>query len=432
MNTPTPPHAIESEMALLGAALADPQSTLAVGLESADFYVHKHRWIWDGIRALYDSGQSVDFISIADAIERAGHLQEIGGTSYLAELLTRPPNIYHAATYADIVRREATRRRLLDAASAMAKLALTDDRDIREILAEAEARLKAVSANDKGSVYTQGQAVGEWHSAICNYAGTGEITGLTTGWPRLDKKTNGLGRGRFGILAGRPSMGKTSLAAQSSVMQARAGLRVGVFTMEIPKRAWVEAFALAELGIDKTKMKESDIERVTEKCNDVHALPIVYYEKARPTLPEIDRAVLDMERELGGLDILWFDHLGYIDHLAGHRSLSPVYAIGQTTKHLVGIAKEYNCNVTALCQMSRESARTGSEPHLTDLRDSGELEQDARYVWFIHRPDYYADTPAPLDKMQTAHIIVRKNDEGPTGKFSMAFIPATRRFAEMV
>jgi len=431
MTPNTPPHAIESEMALLGAALLDPQETLQVGIDPADFYVHKHRWIWDGLNSLYNAGQSVDFISLTDYLERANKLEEVGGAAFLTLLLTRPPNTYHAATYADIIRREATRRRLMDAANSIAKLALSDDRDITDILAEAQATLKSVTGNQRGAIGTQEQAVTEWHSAICDYAANGVITGLTTGFPLLDQKTNGLGRGRFGVLAGRPSMGKTSLAAQMTIRQARAGLRVGVFSMEIPKRAWIEASALAELGLNKAKLKDSDIQRITEKCDEIHALPIVYFEKARPKLPEIDRAVQDMERELGGLDALWFDHLGYIDHLAGQRGINPVYAIGQTTKHLVSIGKAMNCNVTVLCQLSRENAREGKEPHLTDLRDSGEIEQDARYVWFIHRPDYYLDTPPAPDKPQTAYLLVRKNDEGPTGKIQMAFVPALRRFAEV-
>lgn len=424
---------VESEQALLGAALMDPEETLSTGIVASDFYLHKHQWLWEAITSIHKDGQAVDVLSICDLLDRKGQLAEAGGTAYLAQLMTVTPNAYHASTYAAIVRREALRRHLVDFATEAAKMALSDDRDMRDILVDVEKRLRGIDAQSiNGYVSTQTQAVSEWHTSICEYAATGGITGLTSGWPKLDRKTNGLGRGRFGILAGRPSMGKTSFAAQSSVMQARAGLRVGVFTLEIPKRAWVEASALAELGMDKMKLKESDIARITDKCNEIHSLPVVYYEKARPTLSEIDRAVRDMERELGGLDILWFDHLGYIDHMAGHRSLSPVYAIGQTTKHLVSIGKEYNCNVTALCQLSRESARTGQEPHLVDLRDSGEIEQDARYVWFLHRPDYYNSTPPALDQMQVAQVLVRKNDEGPTGKFEMAFIPAIRRFAEMV
>ncbi len=146
-------------------------------------------------------------------------------------------------------------------------------------------------------------------------------------------------------------------------------------------------------------------------------------------MAEIERAAHKMAREMNGLDVLWVDHLGYIDHLAGETSTSLPFLIGLTTKRLAALGKEFNCAVAVLCQLSRASAAKKEEPHLTDLRDSGEIEQDARQVWFIHRPGYYADPEPPADKPQEARLLVRKNHDGPTGLVPMVFVKNIRRFA---
>jgi len=421
----------QNEESVIAAALIDPEAfeNCNAIVESGDFYNQTHQWIWDVFTALHGQGSALDIVTVCNLLDQRGQLSEVGGVGFFARIMAYLPTSMHAEHYARIVAAQATRRRLMEAATSIAKLAMQEE-DIPAAINQANQILSAVSKDKGGALHSQAQAVEEWYDSMADFIREGKITGLTTGYPKLDAKTGGLRRQELAIIAARPSMGKTSLASQMSIRQARHGLRVAVFTLEVTKRAWVEAAAVAELGIDKTRAKADDLPIIVEKCNELYALPMIYYERGQCTMDEIEHQSRLAYKALGGLDLIYVDHLGYINHMAGSGNLP--YAIGQSTKRLAAISKTYDCAVVALCQLNRESARAGNEPQLVDLRDSGEIEQDGRQIWFIHRPGYYSD-PAPADdKPQEARILVRKNHEGPTGKVSMAFVKSFRRFAEMI
>lgn len=420
---------LDFERALLGAALLDPgvATELADTVRPADFAAHHHGWIWE---ALVDTGLQADAITIADHLERGGHLADAGGMGYLSRLLGEVPTSLNAGAYAALVARDSRRRRLFTMALAAANSARRADCDPDALAAQLERDMRGLGTTARAEIGTMQTAVDEWYEGFETFIRTGDIPGLTTGFPLLDKKTLGLKRRELMVLAARPSMGKTSLAAQMSVKQARGGLRVAVFALEPSKAGWVEAAALAELGIDKTRATADVLERVHAKCAEIYNLPIRFYELGYSSMGEIEQAARQMERELGGLDVIYVDHLGYVDHQRGEKTTNLPYLIGQTTKRLARISKDMNAAVVCLCQLNRASAVTKAEPQLTDLRDSGEIEQDARQVWFIHREGYYADPEPPADKPQEARILVRKNHEGPTGLIKLAFVKACRRFAE--
>jgi len=419
---------IESEEAVLGSVLIAPECLPDLNLSAVDFQLHKHRWLWDAITALQSSGESVDALTVSSELNRRGHLDEVGGMAYLARLLNSVPTSMHAEAYARIVKDAATRRRLLEAASAIAKLAADEERPLPETLNDADATLREVlETGAPSAVSHQITAVSEWYDEMSAFMKHGDLPGLTTGYAGIDRKTQGLRRKELTILAGRPSMGKTSLAAQMSIRQARAGLRVGVFSLEESKSTWIEAAALAELGMDKFG-NALDIARIADKCTELSALPIVFYEKGYSTVTEIESALRRMAHEFGGLDVIWADHLGYVQH--DMKSGSLPFAIGQTTKRLARLAKEFDCAIVALSQLSRESAKTGRPPELIDLRDSGEIEQDARQVWALHTPGYYA-AQKPDDKLpQESMLLVLKNSKGRVGRISLTWVASMRRFAE--
>lgn len=421
---------IDAERALLGAALLAPYDvpTLSEQVTGGDFRLHAHRWIWDAIVA---AGETADMVTVSHQLEVAGSLAEVGGFAYLTRLVNATPSSANGPAYAVLVAQAARRRALLQVATELAKAA-TQGGDPDTLVAETVKALEQVGRGQSvGRVASGAEAVSAWHDQFTQYVSTGRITGLTTGYSYIDRNTLGLKRKELAILAARPSMGKTSLAAQMSVRQARTGLRVGVDTLEVTKESWIEAAALAELGIDKMTASPADLERVIAKCAEIEKLPLAFYEKGWSSMGELEQAARQMERQLGGLDVLVVDHLGYIDHLRGEKSTSLPYLIGLTTKRLARLAKDLDAAVLCLCQLSRASAREKAEPQLTDLRDSGEIEQDARQVWFLHRPGYYADPEPRADLPQEARLLVRKNHEGPTGLIKLAFVKSTRRFAEL-
>lgn len=422
---------VDAERALLGAALLAPYDVpaLAEQVGSGDFRSHAHRWIWDAILA---AGENADMVTVSNRLEAAGNLAEVGGFAYLTRLINATPTSANGPAYAALVASAGHRRVLVQVATDLANSALAGA--VPDTLAaETVKALEAVSGRWSSAVRVSSaaEAVSGWHDQFTDYLRTGNIPGLTTGYSYIDRKTLGLKRKELVILAARPSMGKTSLAAQMTVRQARAGLRVGVFTLEVTKESWIEAAALAELGLNKMVATADDYERVIAKCSEINGLPIQFYERGWSSMGEVEQAARLMERQAEGLDVMVLDHLGYVDHLRGEKSTSLPYLIGLTTKRLAKLAKDLDAAMLCLCQLNRVSAREKAEPQLTDLRDSGEIEQDARQVWFLHRPGYYAD-PEPLaDKPQEARLLVRKNHEGPTGLIKLAFVKSTRRFLEM-
>lgn len=349
--------------------------------------------------------------------------------AYAAQLIGSAPTSVHAESYARSVSEQATRRRLLSAATDIARLSQSE-MSADSMLTEAGKLITLCAPNNGSGVVSAATAVSEWCDEYTAYQRDGQLPGLTTGYGKIDAKTNGLRRGEMMILAGRPGMGKTSLAAQMSVRQARAGLRVGVVSLEEHYRRWIAIAVGAEAGVNLSR-RDGDIAPVLTRAGEIHNLPLAFNARGgRLPMSKIERDIRRAANALGGLDVIWVDHLGYIDHATG-RNDNTAYAVGQTTKALITLAKEYEAALCVLCQINRAGA-SEDEPQLVHLRDSGEIEQDARQVWMIHTPGYYSQNPPPDDRPQESRLLVRKNSNGPTGKIGMAWIKSARRFAEMV
>lgn len=425
---------IESEQAALGSVLIAPEAYYDIShlLAPDCFSQHKHRWLWEAMVSLSENRIQIDVTTLSNELERRGQLAEFGGMAYMARLLNSVPTSMHAVSYARLVAQAAQRRRLLESASVIANLAADESIPVETAFANSRAALLTAEGETAGDVVSAKQAVGEWYDSYSDFLKNGTLPGLTTGYPRLDRATNGMRRGEMLILAGRPGMGKTSLAAQVSARQARAGMRVGVVTLEEHYKTWAGIAIGAEAGQDLSKREGGDIDAIAARASQIHDLPLAFNARGgRKSIGAIEHDIRRAAAALGGLDVIWLDHLGYIDHAAG-RNQNTAYAIGVITKSLITLVKEFNAALGVLCQLSRESARAGRPPELVDLRDSGEIEQDARQVWMIHTPGYYAESKPADDKPQESILYVRKNSNGPTGKVSMAFVANSRRFAEMI
>ena len=426
------PHSPAAERALLGAVLIDGGliNECASIITAADFHVTRHAWVWEAITSLAQAEQTIDPITVTKRLDDAGRLAEVGGPAHLTQCMTEPATSQNAGAYAAIVRRESLRRQLIVQAEGIAKDAYGSEAPDRSALLRAQQLTALATSAPESAIGTAAEAANEAYTALAEYVKTGQLPGLTTGFRNLDRKTLGLRRGELTILAGRPGMGKTSLAALCSVKQARTGLNVGVFSLEERRATWLEAAAMSESGLNKLKLTAESLADLSDRFGEYSGLPLRFYDRGRCPMNEIAHAARQMARELGGLDVIWLDHLGYVDHLAGSERASLPYLIGQSTKGLAALGKELDCAVVSLCQLNRQSAVGGDEPKLTDLRDSGEIEQDARMVWFIHRPSYYTTPEPAADQPEECWLNVAKNSSGPTGRFNLAFVRAYRRFAE--
>lgn len=425
---------IQAEQAVLGSLLMGGAAVLeeCAPISPEDFSIHKHRWILNAARNLSDAGSAVDVITVASELEQAGQLAEAGGTAYLTELIGMVGSVVHAASYAEAVRHESTRRSAIEVLTDTAKAIYTANGNLPAVLEQGAARLDALApATTPGT--SLGDAALEWMTGIRDWIEKGDIPGLATGYGAIDRTTHGLKRGEVAVLAGRPSMGKSSLAFQIAERQALAGLCVGIFSLEMPRRDVSERIGLARLGLDKFKLTRLDLARLQGEFDRQTTLPIRICDDAGLTIGEIGREARAMSKELGALDLIVVDHLDYIRH-EGERGDSKTARIGASMKGLVRLAKGMNAAVLLLCQLNRAvTQRANHEPDLEDLRESGDIEQDARQVWFIHRPAYYADIDAqpPKDLPQKALVIVRKNHTGPRNiAVPLAFVENCARFAE--
>lgn len=430
----TPPHNIEAEEAVLGSVLIEPAMFADCALRPDEFYLVKHRWIWETFAELIAHGHDIDLLTVQEELERRGQLAEIGGPTYITRLITLTATAFNAASYAALVKDSAFRRGLIRAASDIAKLAFDVGTDIKTVATNASAALDAMTPVDGVNVDAW-DAAHEWYAEIENYLnGDRRLLGLTTGYGALDEKTNGIKRCELTLLAAMPSMGKSSLAFQMARRMCAQGLRVGLFSQEMRQQDMIERMALAELNLSHKKLKASDLPKLKDVVDKIALLPFMVNSESGLTVAEIARHARDMQRTLRGLDVIVIDHIGYINHLGEKHDNLPT-RIGITTKSLARICKQMNVAMLALCQLNRDKTRTADKPPtLTDLRDSGHLEADARMVLALHRPEYFAEADSvDLDAIQDAWIVVLKNHRGPRNVTAkLQFIESSAQFSEAV
>jgi replicative DNA helicase len=436
MANPSLPHNVDAERALLGAVLIGGAAawTETDHLAPEAFYIHRHRWIWDAMRHLAAVGSEIDVVTVGAVLEQHNQFGEAGGTAYLAQLMGEVPTWVNATDYATVVQHAFTARSALEVLAKAGKEIYTANGNLAEAIDSAAMSLDRLTPR-KGNSVGLGEAALSWYARTMNAAEGKTSLAVPTGFRDLDAKTGGLNRKELCMLGGRPSMGKSSLAYQIAERVSGRGYRVGIFSLEDPQETVVQRLVFARLGLQRDCVTTDDSERIATAATNLGELPVSICDQTGLTVPEMRREAREMARQLDGLDLVIVDHLGYVAH-AGEKGDNEVTRIGRTTKGLVRLAKEMDCAVLALVQLSRAVLhKANQEPDMDDMRDSGHQEQDARQVWFIHRPGYYADlhhTPS-LQEPQPAFVIVRKNTNGPRNvSAKLAYVEAYSRFSDWV
>lgn len=427
-----PPQNIEAEEAVLGSVLIDPDSFGDCNLSPDEFYLVRHRWIWKAFADLLAAGSAVDLFTVREQLSRRNQLDDIGGPAYLTRLVTLTPTAFNAASYAALVKETALRRHLIHTASEIARVAYDMATPVDTIGPNFAAKLDemAVPAGVNVDAF---DAAGEWLAEVeGRLTGPNQLIGLTTGYGTLDKKTDGLKRGELTILAALPSMGKSSLAFQIAFRQCRHGLRVGIFSFEMRRQDVIERMALAALGLNSKKLTVEQLGALRAQADQIALLPFVVNDESGLTVAEIAQGCREMQRAMGGLDVVYIDHLGYVTHQGEKHDNLPT-RIGLTTKGLARLGKQMQISVVALCQLNRDKSRgPDTPPGLGDLRDSGHIEADARMVLALHRPAYFDEPDSvDLDNPQDAWVVVLKNHRGPRNVTAhLKFIEANAQFSE--
>lgn len=422
-----PPHSLDAEMATLGAMMLEREAIARVVdvLEPNDFYREINRWIFDAICSLFNEGEPVDLVTLGDRLKARGQLEQIGGTAYLSGLLEAAPTAAAASYYAKIVREKSTLRQLIHAAGEITKQAYdAGDANVEEVVDECERRLFSVGERSISSSFLPlGTLLTEAFEKIDEIQRTHSPgTGVHTGYTDLDALTSGLQPSDLVIIAARPSMGKTALALNiARNVAVKENLTVAVFSLEMAKEQVALRFLCSEARVDQQAMRQGYVaddgmQRITRAAETLYKAPIYIDDTPTMTVLEIRGKARRLKAERGvGLIIL-----DYLQLVHGYgRSENRNQEISQVARSLKALARELTVPVIALSQLSRAvEARSPRRPQLSDLRESGSIEQEADVVAFIYRPAYYGEEELRrADYLSTdqyvTELIVAKQRNGP-------------------
>lgn len=431
---PTPgPHSREAEEALLGAVLVNPDAFFDVTpfLGPSDFYIHRNAWIWEAFQGLVERRSPIDVVTLAEELDRRGHLEEAGGAAYLAALMNNVPTSMHAEAYGRIVEEQAVRRKLLLAASTIARQAQDANVLIEDVMGEAEKAVFEVSQRRlTRDVEPIGRVISEYYDRVEFLSRHPEESfGIPTGFIDLDRRLGGLQRSDFIIVAGRPGQGKSAMLlsiAKNAAQQHRK--HVAVFSLEMSREQLVQRLISQETGIDSHRLRLGKIEE-EEWGLFTHAASLLsetqIFLDDTPALSPLQLRSKCRRLHLEfNLDLILVDYIQLMG--SDFRTENRVQEVSLISRSLKALARELNVPVLAAAQLSRAvEQRSDKRPMLSDLRESGSLEQDSDVVLFIHRPDTYGPEE---DRTNVAEIIISKHRNGPTGSVELVFLPSLAKF----
>lgn len=426
------PHNQEAEQALLGSLLIDHDSLLDLNfLQPADFFIERNGWVYEAIKTLYEKQTPADMVTLRDYLDRQGRLDEIGGDAYLSQLINATPTSIHAEYYARIVERDAIKRRLMDTAAKIAKMAYESD-EPEELLGKAESLLlETVSNRVEDKTAFMGDLAGLVYDHIERVKQAGGITGIPTGLTDLDRLTGGFQRSDMIVMAGRPGMGKTSLAMQIAKNAAKKyGKKSLFFSLEMGKEQLAQRVVSSETGIEVNRLRTGNIQEgewklFFEAQKAMAKYPIAIDDTAALT-PSQMRSKAIRHQARFGLDLIIVD---YIQLMASdRREQNRHQEISMISRACKTLARELNVPIIALSQLSREvEKRRDKRPILSDLRESGAIEADADIVAFLYRDEVYNERATP----NVAEVIIAKHRSGPTGVISAFFKKAQVEFVDL-
>jgi replicative DNA helicase len=433
-----PPQNIEAESALLGALLIDKDAVIKIAdiLTPDDFYRNDHGQVFEAILELFEKQTPVDLVTLTDRLESQKKLDNIGGSSYLASLVNGVSSAANITHYANIIREKSILRRLISASSEITEIGFSENQTIAEVMDQSERLLFSVSQKYlKDRFIPIKDILAEAFDRIDKiHRDKGALRGVPTGFRDLDHKLAGLQKSDLIIIAARPSMGKTSFAlniAENIAVEEK--IPVAIFSLEMSKEQLVERLLSSQSGIDSWKLRtgnlsDEDFPKIGYAMGVLSEAPIFIDDSPMANVMEIRAKArrLQMENELGLIII------DYLQLMEGQRRSSDgnrVQEISEISRSLKGLARELDLPVIALSQLSRAvEQRQPKIPMLSDLRESGSIEQDADVVMFIYREDYYEkDT----DRKGVTDILIRKHRNGPVGEVELMFKPETMRFYDL-
>jgi replicative DNA helicase len=425
-GTRVPPQSLDSEMAVLGSIMLKPGTLIEIAdhLTADSFYSDKHRKIYEVMQDLSNSGEPIDLISLSHKLKEKKMLESIGGATYLTELINSVPSSTNAEYYAGIVEEKYILRRLIESADKLAELGYdTNEMTLEDVLDTAEKEIFAIAESPKRGKYTAlKDTLGEaWTRLERLHSNKGELRGVPTGFKDLDNLLSGFQNSDLIILAARPSVGKTTLALDFARLAAtKHNVGVAVFSLEMSSQQLVDRMLAAESRISAWQLRTGglsttghDFTLLREGLDRLSKAPIFIDDAASSTIAHIKSISRRLKNE-HNIGMIVIDYLQLMSTSKQYDSM--VNQVTEISRSLKALAREINVPVIALSQLSRAVEARGGEPRLSDLRDSGSIEQDADVVMFIHREDRFNKES---DRKDIAKIIVAKHRNGPVGDIEL-------------
>ena len=435
--TRIPPHSVESEQSILGSILLDKDAiiTVAETITPNDFYKDAHRVIYESMMALNNKNEPIDMVTLTDELRKRGYLDDIGGVTYLTSLSTIVPTTSNVKYYADIVKEKSVLRQLIKASNDIINLGYGSGESAENVLDFAEKKIFDISQERTNDDFKPiNQVLMDTYDMIESiYSNKSDVTGVTTGFKDLNKKINGLQRTDLILVAARPAMGKTAFAlnlVQNAAIKGNAS--VAVFSLEMSKEQLAQRMIAAQSNVELKKMKtgtlnDADWPRIISAMAVMSDAKIFIDDTPGIKINELRSKCRKLKMEQG-LDLVMIDYLQLME--SDSKNESRQQEISKISRSLKILAKELDCPVVALSQLSRApEQRADHRPVLSDLRESGAIEQDADIVMFLYRDEYYH---SDSEKKDLAEIIIAKNRHGETGSVELVWMGSIQRFGDKV
>ena len=435
--TRIPPHSVESEQSILGSILLDKDAiiTVAETITPSDFYKDAHRVIYESMMALNNKNEPIDMVTLTDELRKRGYLDDIGGVTYLTSLSTIVPTTSNVKYYADIVKEKSVLRQLIKASNDIINLGYGSGESAENVLDFAEKKIFDISQERTNDDFKPiNQVLMDTYDMIESiYSNKSDVTGVTTGFKDLNKKINGLQRTDLILVAARPAMGKTAFAlnlVQNAAIKGNAS--VAVFSLEMSKEQLAQRMIAAQSNVELKKMKtgtlnDADWPRIISAMAVMSDAKIFIDDTPGIKINELRSKCRKLKMEQG-LDLVMIDYLQLME--SDSKNESRQQEISKISRSLKILAKELDCPVVALSQLSRApEQRSDHRPVLSDLRESGAIEQDADIVMFLYRDEYYH---SDSEKKDLAEVIIAKNRHGETGSVELVWMGSIQRFGDKV
>jgi len=436
--TRIPPNNIDSERALLGSIMLRPEAIHEIMdiIKPEAFYAEKHRIIFQAMSELFSKSEPIDLLTLSARLTEKNQLEQTGGANYLTELVNLVPSSANAEHYAEIVQKKYIMRQLIEASEHISMLGYDEAEDISTLLDMAEKKIYEVTQGKTSNKFIEiKDALGEaWERLDKLHKSKDEMRGVPTGFKDLDAKLSGLQKSDLIILAARPSMGKTSFALDIARQAAiKHGVPVVIFSLEMSNQQLVDRMMAAEAKVDAWKLRtgglklDSDFERIRDSLDVLSKAPIFVDDQPANNIMKMRGVVRRLKNERG-IGLVVVDYLQLMAPVNSKNNDNVVQQVTEISRSLKHLAREFDVPVLALSQLSRAVEQRGGRPRLSDLRDSGSIEQDADVVMFLHREDKYKEES---EKTNIVEVLIEKHRNGPTGMTSLYFEQTRSSFMDI-